>query len=1001
MTDLKYCPQCQVPLPADAPAGLCPRCLMRRGLETTMGPGKPRSVSPQAGEILGPYRIDHLLGSGGMGAVYAATHLESGRRVALKILNHRLESPEQRQRFLREGRLAASVNHPHIVYVFGSEEIDGTPAIAMELVPGGTLQDRVQSEGPLDIHEAVDVVLQIIDGLEAAETAGVLHRDVKPSNCFLDEEGRVKVGDFGLSISTMPRADTNLTQSGVFLGTPAFASPEQLRGDELDVRSDIYSVGVTLFYLLTGRAPFEAPQFVQLLAVVLERPAPSPATFRREIPRGLAVLVQRCLEKQSKRRFGSYAELRQALRPYGSEAPTPATFGYRVVAYGVDALVIAVLATILASLCAQDWSTWKAYSLALLSAEPNAERTLMGMGVCGVALYLIYFTACEGTRGITAGKALCGLRVIGGHREPPRLWQAFVRAGAFFAAELSPWWIGYAVVAAADAFTYDAATPWLTTTSIFATALLFVTARRTNGYAGVHELVSGTRVVRIPTHQLRPHAPIPDTPLPALSDTRKVGPYHILDEWESDGIPSLLLGYDTRLLRKVWIRPGGSGMPPVPGGSHRISRIGRLRWLNGLRSSESNWDAYEAPSGQSLLELTAESRPWNAVRFWLLDLAEELQASMEDGSLPAVLDFDRVWITGEGRAKLLDFPAPRLPARGMTPPSAPSPGNCEDSATIFLKRVAIAALEGQLLPAEESRTHDLNVPIPVSARDLINHLGRSPDNRLPVTELRALTQHPALVSPRKRAGVLALWLAGPCLLASILTMFFLAEKRTLREYPDIGVLAGYLDYYHSLDVNDGRRGAIETVIAARYQALIEDPDFAATCDVDDILTDVDGRRTLAGFLAAHPHPTAEQILVAEEQLAPYRWEIAYRTAATDEFYSIPVLVFFLSAWLALLLGCTIIPSILSVLFLGDSLLLRSLSISVVTRNGKTASRARLLWRYAVFWSIVVSLFALMIALVAADRVSVASIVLLIWTLGTLATERGLPDRLAGTHLVPR
>ena len=206
------CPQCGTPLPTDAPEQLCPACLMNAGFPTQPDPGatvlvskNPRRDLPHIGEIFGAYRIERELGHGGMGAVYAAEHLESGRRVALKVLSRQLDSPEARARFLREGRLAASINHPNSVYVFGTEEIEGTPVISMELIAGGTLQERVQRGGPLPVGEAVDAALQIIAGLEAAQAIGILHRDIKPANCFEDTDGTVKVGDFGLSISTAGR----------------------------------------------------------------------------------------------------------------------------------------------------------------------------------------------------------------------------------------------------------------------------------------------------------------------------------------------------------------------------------------------------------------------------------------------------------------------------------------------------------------------------------------------------------------------------------------------------------------------------------------------------------------------------------------------------------------------------------------------------------------------------------------------------------------------------
>src|SRR6184192_771853 len=318
----RKCAGCGTELPANVPAELCPKCLLKLGMATQPVAGPTGTVAlppepgaarglPQPGEQLGHYAIIRLLGAGGMGAAFEAEDLENGRRVALKVLSHTLDSPEARERFFREGRLAASINHPNSVYVFGTEEIGGTPVIAMELVPGGTLQERVRERGPMPVREAVDCVVQICAGLEAAQRIGILHRDIKPSNCFRAADGTVKIGDFGLSISTTVRTEPALTATGAFLGTPSFCSPEQLRGDELNARSDMYAVGATLFYLLTGRTPFEGRNPVQLLATVLEQRAPSPRKIRPEIPQGLARTVLRCLEKLPGERYKSYAELTQ------------------------------------------------------------------------------------------------------------------------------------------------------------------------------------------------------------------------------------------------------------------------------------------------------------------------------------------------------------------------------------------------------------------------------------------------------------------------------------------------------------------------------------------------------------------------------------------------------------------------------------------------------------------------------------------------------------------
>ena len=147
---------------------------------------------PTPGQQFGGYRIEAELGRGGMGAVFEAEQIDSGRRVALKVLSHKLDSAEARARFLREGRLAASINHPNSVYVFGTEEIEGTPAISMELIAGGTLEERVRQHGPLPPGEAVDAILQLVAGLEEAQKTGILHRDIKPANCFEDRDGSIK-----------------------------------------------------------------------------------------------------------------------------------------------------------------------------------------------------------------------------------------------------------------------------------------------------------------------------------------------------------------------------------------------------------------------------------------------------------------------------------------------------------------------------------------------------------------------------------------------------------------------------------------------------------------------------------------------------------------------------------------------------------------------------------------------------------------------------------------
>ncbi len=180
-------------------------------------------------QTVADYRLETKLGEGGMGRVFKALDAQ-GRAVAIKILSpHLTRSDEALQRFKQEGFIASQINHPHCVFVHRVDEDRGTPYIAMELMTGKTLKDLVQKEGALNYREAVRLILQCIEGLIEAHRLGMIHRDIKPANCYLDEQGNVKIGDFGLARSLVD--DSELTRTGAFLGTPLFASPEQLLGN--------------------------------------------------------------------------------------------------------------------------------------------------------------------------------------------------------------------------------------------------------------------------------------------------------------------------------------------------------------------------------------------------------------------------------------------------------------------------------------------------------------------------------------------------------------------------------------------------------------------------------------------------------------------------------------------------------------------------------------------------------------------------------------------------
>ncbi|MCA9265863.1 MAG: protein kinase, partial [Planctomycetales bacterium] len=566
------CPHCQTTLPADAPGGLCPDCLLKladvpSGESTLALFGNPGRVAVEGGDVSGPeldplatdvatadsfsgehefagqlgeFTLTRELGRGGMGTVYEARD-RTGRRVALKILRHKFNSSSARARFLREGRAAAALNHPHTVYVYGTEEIGHTLVISMELVEGHNLHDLVVEQGSLPAKRGVDLILQVIDGLQAAAQAGVLHRDVKPSNCFVSD-GIVKVGDFGLSISSVGSDDLELTREGVFLGTPAFASPEQLRGDALDVRSDIYSVGVTLYYLLTGTTPFHADNMVHLVATVLDQ-APRPVCeVNRAVDSELSKVIQRCLSKKPHERYADYAELTRALKPFSSQMPEPALPALRMLAMLIDNLILSL--------------PWFAVT-ALTEIDFYGEGTRRWMPIVGFLLVFAYFWGFEFWRRATPGKMLLGLRVIATHGERPTRWQLVWRSLCYL---LFP----QLLVLPANIFfpsrvLYSQSVliaVGLTYYLFF--GLMFSSMRRRNGFAGWHELWSDTRVVSGFGSVIAAVSPTTGATIGAngSGSGERIGPYEVLTRLTPTDGRDNVIGFDGKLVRRVLIRIG-------------------------------------------------------------------------------------------------------------------------------------------------------------------------------------------------------------------------------------------------------------------------------------------------------------------------------------------------------------------------------------------------------------------------------------------------------------
>ena len=223
------------------------------------------------GTRLAHYEVTALIGEGAMGAVYRAHDTSLDRTVAIKVLRPEIANDGQTiERFNREARAAARVNHPNLTHIYFVGPEEGLHYFAMEFVPGLTLAEHVREHGPMDVEEALDILIQSAQGLGAAHEAGVIHRDVKPSNLQLAPDGVVKITDFGLSKQLT--GDLDMTGEGRILGTPRYMSPEQCRGEKMDLRTDVYSLGLLGWFLLSGKPPYDSDSIGRLLDEQMNRP---------------------------------------------------------------------------------------------------------------------------------------------------------------------------------------------------------------------------------------------------------------------------------------------------------------------------------------------------------------------------------------------------------------------------------------------------------------------------------------------------------------------------------------------------------------------------------------------------------------------------------------------------------------------------------------------------------------------------------------------------------
>ena len=314
----KVCSTCQSRYPEDFL--VCPRDATPLTLEGAEG------VDRLVGKVLGEaYQIVRIVGEGGMGRVYEARHLRlKDRRFAIKVLHAEMaRDPDVVARFQREAESASSIDHPNVVDVYDVHKTpDGIPYIVGEFLEGKEFGDQLAQQGKVEITTAVHVARQVCRALAAAHKKGIVHRDMKPENVFLvqhDGAVTVKVIDFGIS-KAAEAGKTNLTKTGMIMGTPAYMSPEQARGDKVDARADIYAVGAMLYHALTAKKPFETDDPASTLSLVLTEEPDRPRKVNPQIPESLELVVQRAMAKDASDRYATMEELEAALAPFDVDA---------------------------------------------------------------------------------------------------------------------------------------------------------------------------------------------------------------------------------------------------------------------------------------------------------------------------------------------------------------------------------------------------------------------------------------------------------------------------------------------------------------------------------------------------------------------------------------------------------------------------------------------------------------------------------------------------------
>jgi hypothetical protein len=768
---------------------------------------------------------------------------------------------------------------------------------------------------------------------------------------------------------------------------------------------------------------------VRLITEVLDKPPPPPNSLRPDLPEALSRIILRCLAKEPKARFASYAELRDALLPFTRAEAEPARPAPRAVAGLVDSLI-----------------AWLPAMLSHLYWGQSPQDTLLMERTWTAALMWLplflwgfgYWVICEGHWGAGLGKALLGLRVVNQRGDVPGLPRAAARTLLFLSPELLPALVALLFLSAGE-YRIMRQHDWLGWSDTLGAGLfllLYATLWKRFGYVALLDRLSGTRVIVRPKTQrrpaLRPAECLTPTPPPASPAALPAFGYFrtLACLWHKEAAgEALYLAEDPVLRRQVWVHVRPATAPAVSLARRELARPGRLRWLCGGTLPSGLWDAYDAVAGAALTDLGRRPRAWAEVRFWLLDLAVELDACLKELELPPPLALNRLWISRAGNAVWLEFPAPAAaPVESADAVIWPLDG--PHAAQKFLDAMARRVLEPRHLPLPAPTAKGVRAPVPLHARGFLDSLPRASFDRMEYVlgNLRSLAGRDAVVSRVRRGLSIFLVPAAIVLLSGIILVassleYFRWQRAWRAEYGNLPSLRGAVTMYRVAQQagdfplpNPPDEALARAFIVGHYASLINNAAFWENRPLASAFTEQD-RQLLKEVVNRQPPPEAALVERAKKELSGTVAMFDRASLLTSGLAAAGFLILAPLLWGAL--------ELVSALVAGKARVVDLAGMAVVNSQGERASRWRLFWRWGVVWFPLILMSCLFIVffltvqeavrhpqtlglaqslpfiaqllllgVAGAALLALAAAIYAVWR-----PERGLQDRLAGTWIV--